>query len=242
MKALAFLVLLPAVVFGAPPDVPKQVLVKSGRPNVITVPVPAGAEVGYYGAFKETDAMFEELAPRPGQRRFLFWADAEGKYNVVFWTKGEVTGTAMEIVVGTPPSPDDEPEPEPVEPVIGGAVQMPKVGASLVPGFRDAWKKDPAAEKKLLPALAALYSAFAKDEMLAKYATWGELEKAMREEAERVGIAGKLVNTQTAVHKYLVQYLPGGKPDWANVVLTEKGRKSAKAAFKNVSVALAYIK
>lgn len=137
---------------------------------------------------------------------------------------------------------DPLPVPEPVEPVVSDGPVEKAGTTSLVPEFRAAWKKDPVAEQSLLPKLAGLYSAFADETVIAKYTTWGQLEAAMRAEAQRVGVAGKLINTQTAVAGYLTKYLPGAKPDWQNVVITEKARKSAKTAFKNVATALAYIK
>jgi hypothetical protein len=101
-----------ASALAAPPDAPKEIQAKPNQ--IVRIPV-KGADVGFTAAFDETVAFFDELAPRDGQRRFIFQAPAPGRYPVVFWTKGETTGTLTTIVVdGQRPDPDPQPDPGPV--------------------------------------------------------------------------------------------------------------------------------
>jgi hypothetical protein len=117
--AIPLLVALAAsAALAAPPEVPAEVKAAPGQPVRVVV---KGADVGYKAAFTDAEAFFEELAPRDGQRRFMFYAQTPGTYVVVFWSKGETDGVFTRVTVGSapppqPPGPGPQPTPGPTPP------------------------------------------------------------------------------------------------------------------------------
>lgn len=119
--AILAVLLAAAAVHSAPPDVPKEVRANPGQP--VRVTIKDGADVGYATAFDDADAFFDELAARPGQRRFVFQTNTPGRYVVVFWTKGETEGVRTTIIVGDPvpvpvPPGPMPPQPTPTDPFV----------------------------------------------------------------------------------------------------------------------------
>lgn len=126
----------------APPEVPKApVLCKVGeRPAVVTIAVPAGAEMGVAPAFAPEDVLwFPGETDKGGRKQYLVQPYKPGVYRVVFWTKGETeystlvidaTGTAP--VPPKPPTPPDPPTPVPV--TSFRAVLVFESGATYTPG------------------------------------------------------------------------------------------------------------
>ncbi len=114
--AIALLFALSVSALAAPPEVPGALKAEPGQ--LVRIPVKTAVEIGYQPTFADDAAFFDELAPRAGERRFIFQASKPGTYSVVFWTKGEVDGTVCTITVGgapVPPGPDPKP-PVPPEP------------------------------------------------------------------------------------------------------------------------------
>lgn len=100
----------------APPEVPATIQAKSGQP--VAVPV-KGKDVCYTATFGGSDAFFEELKERAGQRRFMFQAQKPGRYVIVFWENGEREGSYTTVVVDGDPEEvkPDEVKPDEVKPV-----------------------------------------------------------------------------------------------------------------------------
>jgi hypothetical protein len=117
--AVSVLLLFAVVVPGwaDPPKVPKKVEGKVGQITRIVVTVPEKTEIGYQPAFDDSspDIVFDELIPRANQRRFFIQATQAGTYPIVFWTKGETTGTVCLVVIGgsSPPPPPPLPHVDP---------------------------------------------------------------------------------------------------------------------------------
>lgn len=120
---LVFPMFVLAVIAGAavaaPPDVPRELKCEPGQLLRI---VAKGDKVGTLKNFKDEDAFFDELTPRPKERRFVFQATKPGVYVVGFFTVGESEGVATTIIVGgggdevapnPKPKPDPKPEPKP---------------------------------------------------------------------------------------------------------------------------------
>lgn len=118
LLSLAAVLLFALASQAAPPEAPKEVATKRGKPVTVAVRVAAGAELGYTAAFGESSAYFEEMRSTGDTRRFMFWGESDGKYAVVFWTKGEVSGVVTTITVGTGAEPPvvDPPKNPPVVP------------------------------------------------------------------------------------------------------------------------------
>ncbi len=112
MRSL-FLILLTALsAFAAPPEVPAELSARPGQ--LIRVVAKGEAEIGTLRNFKDDDAFFDELAPKPGQRRFVFQSDRPGTYVIGFWSKGETEGVTCTITVGDPTAPPTKPvDPKP---------------------------------------------------------------------------------------------------------------------------------
>lgn len=111
------------VATAAPPEVPRDLKCEPGQLLRI---VAKGDKVGTLRNFGDGDAFFDELAPKPKERRFVFQATKPGTYVVGFWTIGESEGVATTIIVGNAgdevapkpkPKPDPKPEPAKVESV-----------------------------------------------------------------------------------------------------------------------------
>lgn len=101
----------------APPDVPRTITAPAGQ--LVRVVAKGDAEIGYLRNFPDDAAFFDELAPRKGERRFVFQATKPGVYVVGFWTANEKEGVACTITVTgevTPPDPPKPPDP-PVPPI-----------------------------------------------------------------------------------------------------------------------------
>lgn len=103
----------------APPDVPKDLKVDAGQ--LVRV-IAKGDKIGTAKNFPDDAAFFDELAPQPGVRRYVFQATKAGTYVIAFWTVGEDAGTCCTITVGNPapvpppapPGPSPTPPPGPV--------------------------------------------------------------------------------------------------------------------------------
>jgi hypothetical protein len=104
----------------APPEVPRELKCEPGQLLRI---VAKGDKVGTLKNFTDEDAFFDELTPRPKERRFVFQATKPGVYVVGFFTVGETEGVATTIVVGDgginvapkPKPKPPEPKPQPVK-------------------------------------------------------------------------------------------------------------------------------
>lgn len=132
-----------------PPDVPKDLKAEPGQITEVVVKLAAGDDLGYKLASDK--ALFRELkADSPRERVFWFQAAEPGVYAVVFWTKGEATGTLCTITVGKPKPP------EPPAPPPG-----PQPSAELVKKVSDAFAKDKGRATDAAQ-LAALYREAAK--------------------------------------------------------------------------------
>lgn len=188
MKRLLALLALSAAAQAAPPDVPKEVRAKVGQ--LTRVVVKSGSEVGMARGFSDTDAFFDELVSKPGERRFVFQANAPGRYTVAFWTKGEVEGVVCVVIVGDgpDPGPGPTPVPEPTDP--------------LWPTVKARFAEDASSGKGSVShakALAAIYrkaaSSTAKDPGVAT-------DKALQEimhDAANMGIGSMLPTTRRAL-------------------------------------------
>jgi len=113
MRSLFLFILACAHAWAAPPEVPAELSARPGQ--LIRVVAKGESEIGTLRNFKDDDAFFDELAPKPGQRRFVFQSDKPGVYVVGFWTKGEVEGVSCTITVGDPTAPPPKP---PVNPPV----------------------------------------------------------------------------------------------------------------------------
>jgi hypothetical protein len=84
----------------APPAVPEEQKAAPGQPLVFVV---KGADLGYKPAFTARDGIFVQVVPeggpKMGEATFLFVAGTPGKYPVVFWSKGDITGVLTTITV-----------------------------------------------------------------------------------------------------------------------------------------------
>lgn len=103
------LFLTPVTAFSAPPEVPKEVSAKAGQ--LVRIAAKGAGEIGTLKNFSDEKAFFDELLPRPGERRFVFQSQDEGVYVVGFFTVGEKEGVACTITVGKgkPTDPVDPP-------------------------------------------------------------------------------------------------------------------------------------
>ncbi len=110
------LLLIATTAYAAPPDVPEKVTARPGQ--LVRIVAKGDVEIGSLRNFTDDQAFFDELAPRKGERRFVFQCDTPGVYVVGFWTKGETEGVTTTIIVGDgkpnpQPNPDHKPQPDP---------------------------------------------------------------------------------------------------------------------------------
>jgi len=112
--ALPLLFLAAPFLCAAPPEVPATLTVDPGQ--LVRV-VAKGDKIGFAKSFKDDDAFFDELAPQPGTRRYVFQATKPGTYFLSFWTVGEDTGSTTVITVrgSVPPTPIPPGPPIPVD-------------------------------------------------------------------------------------------------------------------------------
>ena len=82
----------------APPEVPKEVKARPGQ--LVRVVAKGDGEIGFTRSFADDDAFFDELAPKPKEKRYVFQSDKPGVYFLAFWTKGETEGSVCIITVG----------------------------------------------------------------------------------------------------------------------------------------------
>lgn len=119
-RLLILLVMAGGVAWAAPPVVPTTVTAKPGQ--LVRVVVKTDADIGVLRNFGDEQAFFEELAPKKGERRFVFQAPDDAKPGAVFvvgwWTKGETEGVSTTITVAgkAKPDPVDPVKPDPVKP------------------------------------------------------------------------------------------------------------------------------
>lgn len=113
ISSLALAVGVALGVCAAPPDVPKELKVDPGQLVRVVV---KGDKIGTARNFDDTQAFFDELAPQPGTRRYVFQATKPGVYVVSFWTVGEDYGVSTTITVGTPIPPTPPIPPGPIPP------------------------------------------------------------------------------------------------------------------------------
>jgi hypothetical protein len=95
-----------------------------------------------------------------------------------------------------------------VEVAIGGEIVPPDVepdtnAATLTNKVKAAYKQEVESEKPLIGTFALLYAKYAQEAELSKYATWGDLDAAMRKEIADSGAGGKLIKVQTVVGEFL---------------------------------------
>lgn len=213
-------------------------------------PVPANSFARVSIKLEKGQTVLWDVYPEPTvveeakteDRSFLYFNGPAGKYKVVATVLTVKDGSIVadrqrkNLVLGAGPDPDVPVDPDvpPVPPDVGAATLYSKLLA--------AYKLDPANDRVAAPKLADLYSKYANETELSKYATWDKLEAAMRADAKEYGVAGNLVKVQTAVHDYLVTRIPGRTPESLSAPISPTDRKMAKAAFQAVSVALGKLK
>lgn len=121
MKARALQVLCLAVLFAtppvsraAPPKVPPSVPVTVGAVEVFDV---EGKDVGYQPTFTPAECVFVRLhSADPDRLSFLIYPKTPGPHAVVFWTKGELTGSVVRFNTSTPLPPPTPGDPPPTQP------------------------------------------------------------------------------------------------------------------------------
>ena len=111
IRIFPILLLFASLATAAPPEVPREIKARPGQ--MVRVVAKGEGEIGFARSFGDDDAFFDELAIRPGQRRYVFQSDKAGTYYLAFWTKGELEGSSCIIVVG-------DGKPAPVPPVKPG--------------------------------------------------------------------------------------------------------------------------
>lgn len=226
--ALVLAAVSPPWAGAAPPDAPKEVQTKAGKPVVVSVKLAAGAELGYCPTFKDGEAFFEELAPRGDTRRFMFWADVDGSYAVAFWTKGETTGTATTVRVGAAPPvpvPPDPPGPNPPDPP---APADPLVKA-LAAAYRTETAPDRRERMKALAGVMRTAADYAQNPTVATNADLAAKVTAKR----KADVADSLPAVRAAIGGYLATEFP---TDLFN--LTAEHRTKFAAAYTKLSAAL----
>lgn len=224
--ALAVLLCQALAAAAAPPDVPAEVPYTPGWPEVLVVK--GTGEFGVQPAFKTgpgAAAFFEELAPSPGARRFLFLAKADREFPVVFWGKGETSGKTVVFRPGGTAPPDADPVP--ADPLY----------RPLAEAFG---KDDPATRKADSRALAAVYRLAAKDGGAADnpaLKTAADLFKVMSAAGAAVVPPGRLPNTREALAAELDRTLGKSAP----AALDDAYRLKAKAQFSRAGLLLEYL-
>lgn len=208
----------------APPEVPKTI--QAAPSQLIRIPVKSATEIGYCATFSDEEAFFDELAPQPGVRRFIFQAAKPGRYSVAFWTKGETTGTHTTIIVGGPaPPPDDNVDPKPSE---------------LLVKFQTAYSTDVQQFKGDATALAALVKAMDAAALIAtdpKITTRAALVDAVRTQTTTLVGTGKFPALARAIGDYLNATV--GTDD---IPLTQELRVKYATAYKLIATTLRSVK
>jgi hypothetical protein len=210
--SLAALAVLALPVRAAPPDVPATLKTEPGQMVRLVV---KGEKVGTLKNFSDSDAFFDELTPRDGERRFVFQATKPGVYVVGFWTAGESEGVACTITVGPsvpPPPPPPPPIPDPLRQSV-----------------RDALAVDKAKPDDVL-LLAALYREAAKLSVSAEVPSSRELLRRVREAGASL-LPDVLVSVRRVVASELANAL--GKSN--DEPLTEAERKRSAELFAKLA-------
>lgn len=120
----------------------------------------------------------------------------------------------------------------------GGSSVDPSKCDPLTVSLQDAYSKETAADKALLPKLAGVYTAAITQVDLS--ATWGDLFKAMTQTAVDAGITGHLPKVQTVIAARLVENLPSKGA--STLAMDAAGKAKAKAEFKKVAQSLSKVK
>jgi hypothetical protein len=118
-SALLLVLATSALAVAAPPEVPKEKAVKPGQ--LIRVIVKTDKEIGLARNFTDEQAFFEELAPKKGERRYVFQCPDDAKPGAAFvvswWTAGELEGVCTTFTVAGQPAPPVPPPVPPTPPV-----------------------------------------------------------------------------------------------------------------------------
>lgn len=206
---------LSSALSAAPPEV-KDYTAKAGQP--VTVVVKATGDIGYKATFAESEAYFEELRERPGERRFTFQSVTPGAYKIVFWTKGETDGSVSTITVGgAPPVP-----PAPVDPLL--AALQAAYTAEPASATKDA-------DRLALAAVMRALSTAVKDPAVKN----GDDHFTLLHNSTEARIDGRLkVKLRPAIGAELNKILPSG-PGKGGQALSDQNRADAAALYLRVA-------
>ena len=134
--AVVSLLLVVSCVWAAPPEVPKELKVKPGQ--LVRIVAKGEGEIGTLRNFPDDVAFFDELAPKKGERRFVFQTQTLGTYVIGFWTKGELEGSSCTITVEgdtLPPAPPTPVPPVPPVPTLAYYFMVVRADGPASPEF-----------------------------------------------------------------------------------------------------------
>lgn len=147
--ALCAAVVFVGTLCAAPPDVPKELPAKPGKPVLFDVKIEAGKQLGWAPGFDKNRCPVVRLhSDDPATLSFMAIPDETGDFYVTFWTVGEGKFSQTVIKVGGAPVP---PPVDPVDP------QPPPPSVYYFLVIRADGPADPAFTKAMgLPAWAEL--------------------------------------------------------------------------------------
>lgn len=222
---LLLVLAIPAALFAAPPEVPRELKCEPGQLLRI---VAKGEKVGTGKNFTDEQAFFDQLVSKPGEHRFIFQATKPGVYVVGFVTVGEGEIVFCTITVGAaplPPAPDPKPKP-PTPP-------DPKPIDPLLKALTDAYALETGVDKReRVRALAGVMRQGAAWADSADYTTTAALAAAVSKK-RAADVADSVPLVRGAVGFYL-----NGLFGTASAPLTADNRPKIKAAYEKLAATL----